>query len=43
MNTFLKARADSLAIAGLLAYGIIGLFVGAVVPSLGYGIYIAWL
>ena len=27
----------------MLAYGIIGLFVGAVVLSLGYEIYIAWL
>jgi len=31
------------AIGGMLAYGIIGLFVGAVVLSLGYKLYIAWL
>lgn len=31
------------AIGGMIAYGIIGLFVGAVVLSLGYEIYIAWL
>ena len=31
------------AIGGMLAYGIIGLFVGAVVLSLGYKLYEAWL
>ncbi|MBT5890228.1 MAG: AI-2E family transporter [Chromatiales bacterium] len=31
------------AIGGLLSYGIIGLFVGAVVLSLGYSFYGAWL
>lgn len=31
------------AIGGMLAYGIIGLFVGAVVLSLGYELYMAWL
>ena len=31
------------AIGGMVAYGIIGLFVGAVVLSLGYKLYIAWL
>ena len=31
------------AIGGLLSYGIIGLFVGAVVLSLGYSFYEAWL
>jgi predicted PurR-regulated permease PerM len=31
------------AIGGMLAYGIIGLFVGAVVLSLGYKIYESWL
>ncbi len=31
------------AIGGMLAHGIIGLFVGAVVLSLGYKLYIAWL
>ncbi|MEJ2138507.1 MAG: AI-2E family transporter [Gammaproteobacteria bacterium] len=30
-------------IGGILAYGIIGLFVGAVVLSLGYKLYAAWL
>jgi predicted PurR-regulated permease PerM len=31
------------AIGGLMAYGIIGLFVGAIVLSLGFKIYMAWL
>jgi len=31
------------AIGGLLAYGIIGLFLGAVILSLGYKLYEAWL
>jgi predicted PurR-regulated permease PerM len=31
------------AIGGLLSYGIIGLFVGAVLLSLGYSFYEAWL
>jgi predicted PurR-regulated permease PerM len=31
------------AIGGMLAYGIIGLFIGAVVLSLGYKLYEAWL
>ena len=31
------------AIGGMLAYGIIGLFVGAVALSLGYTLYVAWL
>ena len=31
------------AIGGMIAYGIIGLFVGAVVLSLGYELYSAWL
>ena len=31
------------AIGGLMAYGIIGLFVGAIVLALGFKIYIAWL
>ena len=31
------------AIGGMLAYGLIGLFVGAVVLSLGYKLYEAWL
>ena len=31
------------AIGGMLAYGIIGLFVGAVVLSLGYKLYETWL
>lgn len=30
-------------IGGMLAYGIIGLFIGAVVLSLGYKLYEAWL
>ena len=31
------------AIGGMVAYGIIGLFVGAVVLSLGYKLYETWL
>jgi predicted PurR-regulated permease PerM len=31
------------AIGGMVSYGIIGLFVGAVVLSLGYKLYMAWL
>lgn len=31
------------AIGGMVAYGIIGLFIGAVVLSVGYTLYIAWL
>jgi predicted PurR-regulated permease PerM len=31
------------AIGGMLIYGIIGLFVGAVILSLGYKLYMAWL
>lgn len=31
------------AIGGFIQYGIIGLFVGAVVFTLGYGLLIAWL
>jgi predicted PurR-regulated permease PerM len=31
------------AIGGLMAYGIIGLFVGAIVLALGFKIYMAWL
>ena len=31
------------AIGGMIAHGLIGLFVGAVILSLGYDLYIAWL
>ena len=31
------------AIGGMIAYGIIGLFIGAVVLSVGYKLYEAWL
>jgi predicted PurR-regulated permease PerM len=31
------------AIGGMLHYGIIGLFVGAVIMVLGYTLFIAWL
>ena len=31
------------AIGGLIAYGIIGLFVGAVIFVLGYTLFVVWL
>ena len=31
------------AIGGFIHYGIVGLFVGAVIFTLGYGLFIAWL
>ena len=31
------------AIGGFIRYGIIGLFIGAVIFTLGYGLLIAWL